>query len=115
MPLCAVVSVGNSWGRSEIRTCGISVGRAGAFAGSRCRLFRGLGPGLPGRVRGPARVADSSQPGLTLVGDTVSSSGSRFGAEPCEVDGAGGVECFLGAADGESGEQEGVLVAVAGG
>ena len=33
----------------------------------------------------------------------------------CEVDGAGGVECFLRAADGQSGEQDGVFVAVAGG
>ena len=33
----------------------------------------------------------------------------------CEVDGAGGVECFLRAADGEAGEQDGVFVAAAGG
>jgi hypothetical protein len=33
----------------------------------------------------------------------------------CEVDGAGGVECFLRAADGKSGKQDGVFVAVAGG
>ena len=32
-----------------------------------------------------------------------------------EVDGAGGVECFLRAADGQSGEQESVFVTVAGG
>ncbi len=53
----------------------------------------------------------------TLVGDTVNSSGSWFGfvAGRCEVDGAGGVECFLRAAGGQSGEQEGVFVAVAGG
>jgi len=35
--------------------------------------------------------------------------------EAGEVDGAGDVECFLGCADGESGEQDGVFVAVAGG
>ena len=37
-----------------------------------------------------------------LVGDTVSSSRSGFGlvSRRCEVDGAGGVECFLRAADG---------------
>jgi hypothetical protein len=33
----------------------------------------------------------------------------------CEVDGAGGVECFLRAGDGQPGEQESVFVAVAGG
>jgi hypothetical protein len=33
----------------------------------------------------------------------------------CEVDGAGGVEGFLRAADGQTGEQDGVLVAVVGG
>ena len=32
-----------------------------------------------------------------------------------EVDGAGGVECFLGCSGGEAGAQEGVFVAVAGG
>ncbi len=42
-------------------------------------------------------------------------SGFRFVAESCEVDGAGGVECFLRAADGQSGEQESVFVAVVGG
>jgi hypothetical protein len=31
------------------------------------------------------------------------------------VDSAGGVECFLRAADGQDGEQDGVFVAVAGG
>jgi hypothetical protein len=31
------------------------------------------------------------------------------------VDGAGGVEGFLGCADGQPGEQDGVLIAVAGG
>ena len=36
-------------------------------------------------------------------------------SQSCEVDGAGGVECFLRAADGESGEQDGVFVAVVGG
>ena len=35
--------------------------------------------------------------------------------ERCEVESAGGVECFLRAADGEPGEQDGVFVAVAGG
>ena len=33
----------------------------------------------------------------------------------CEVDGAGGVEGFLRAADGQSGEQDSVFIAVAGG
>ena len=52
-----------------------------------------------------------------LVGDTVSSSGSGFGfvSGRCEVDGAGGVEGFLRCADGESGAQDGVFVAVVGG
>jgi predicted enzyme related to lactoylglutathione lyase len=52
-----------------------------------------------------------------LVGDIVSSSGSGFGlvSGHCDVDDAGGVECFLGAADGQSGEQDGVFVAVSGG
>lgn len=52
-----------------------------------------------------------------LVGDIVSSSGSGFGlvSGHCEVDDAGGVECFLGAADGQSGEEDGVFVAVSGG
>ena len=36
-------------------------------------------------------------------------------SESCEVDGAGGVECFLRAADGQPGEQDSVLVTVAGG
>jgi hypothetical protein len=55
--------------------------------------------------------------GLGLVGDTVSPSGSRFGfvSERCEVEDACGVECFLRAADGEPGEQDGVFVAVADG
>ena len=35
-------------------------------------------------------------------------------ADAGEVDGAGGVECFLGCSGGEAGEQEGVFVAVAG-
>ena len=38
-----------------------------------------------------------------------------FVSEACEVDGAGGVEGFLRGADGESGAQDGVFVAVAGG
>src|SRR6266852_3049646 len=53
-----------------------------------------------------------------LVGSPVSSSGaSGFGFVPDagEVDGAGGVEGFLRASDGEAGEQDGVFVAVAGG
>ena len=36
-------------------------------------------------------------------------------SESREVDGAGGVECFSRAADGQPGEQDSVLVAVAGG
>jgi hypothetical protein len=31
MPRCAVVSVGNSWGRPGTRTCGISVGHSGGL------------------------------------------------------------------------------------
>ena len=51
------------------------------------------------------------------MADSVSSSGSGVGfvSESCEVDGAGGVECFLRAADGPPGEQDGVFLAVAGG
>ena len=36
-------------------------------------------------------------------------------SESGEVDGAGGVECFLGCSGGQSGDQEAVFVAVAGG
>ena len=36
-------------------------------------------------------------------------------SESGEVDGAGGVECFLRAAGGQPGKQDGVFVAVAGG
>ena len=36
-------------------------------------------------------------------------------AEAGEVDGAGGVKCFLRGADGEPGDEDGVLVAVVGG
>jgi hypothetical protein len=39
----------------------------------------------------------------SLVGDTVSSSGSWFVPGFCEVDGAGGVEGFLRGADGQAG------------
>ena len=57
---------------------------------------------------------------LSLVGDSVSSSGwlgswAWCVAEAGEVDGAGGVEGFLRGAGGEAGAQDGVLVAVVGG
>ena len=42
-------------------------------------------------------------------------SGFGFVSESCEMDGAGGVECFLRAADGQPGEQDSVFVTVAGG
>ena len=48
------------------------------------------------------------------MGDTVNSSGV-LGFEVGQVDGAGGVEGFLRGAGRESGTQDGVLVAVAGG
>jgi hypothetical protein len=43
MPSSAVVSVEILWGRPGTRTCGISVGRAGAFASLRSQPFRTFG------------------------------------------------------------------------
>ena len=57
MPSCVVVSVGILWGRSGTRTCGISVGPARPFGGSRGRQIRDSGLPLAGQVRDSVRVA----------------------------------------------------------
>ncbi len=57
MPRSVVVSVGNSWGPPRTRTCGISVGPAGASGGSRSRPFKDFRLWLVGQIRGSARVA----------------------------------------------------------
>ena len=75
------------------------------------------GPGFPSALR-PVTwwtatvvpVSHSSHSRLVRRG-----SGFGFVSESCEVDGAGGVECFLRAADGQPGEQDSVFVTVAGG
>ena len=66
-----------------------------------------------GRMTTPRRTSGATH----LSGWPRKFVGVRFGfvSESCEVDGAGGVECFLRAADGQPGEQDGVFVTVAGG
>ena len=68
-------------------------------------------------------LAGISQPGATspkfaerlkLVGVGGRGHGAWLVAEPGEVDGAGGVEGFLGGAGGEAGAQDRILVAVVG-
>jgi hypothetical protein len=57
MPRNAVVSVGNSWGLPQTRTCGISVGPAGGFRWLTQSAVQGLLLLLVGQIRGSARVA----------------------------------------------------------
>src|SRR6266705_4817407 len=73
-------------------------------------------PAVPQPARAQVRNYTNSNPSLKWVAPEVR-RGSWFGfvSESREVDGAGGVECFLRAADGQPGEQDSVLVAVAGG
>jgi hypothetical protein len=59
MPRSVVMSVGISWGGPETRTCGISVGPARSFGGSRGRPIRDSGLPLAGQVRDSVRVAGS--------------------------------------------------------
>ena len=57
MPRSVVVSVGISWGGLGTRTCGISVGRAEIFVGSRNQPCRHFGLRLPATGSRLAHVA----------------------------------------------------------
>src|SRR5690349_19780134 len=90
MPQSAVVSVGNSWGRSRPGLVGFLWGPPEASGGSRSRLFKDFGRRLAGQIRGSARWLA----GLPCSADPEGSwpdSASRVLCRPLALPGGGRV------------------------